>query len=55
MEMILVLEKTRWTLVVMLAVLKSGASFALMETSHPLRRRQTICDVVSPPVLLASQ
>nr|AGS32023.1 lysergyl peptide synthetase subunit 1 [Epichloe coenophiala] len=48
------LEKTCWTPVAMLAVLKSGASFVLMDASHPLGRLQTICEAINPPVILAS-
>ncbi|RFU74756.1 lysergyl peptide synthetase subunit 1 [Trichoderma arundinaceum] len=48
------LEKSRWTPVAMLAVLKSGASFALMDASHPLGRLQTICEAIKPRLILAS-
>ncbi|KAI1214321.1 lysergyl peptide synthetase subunit 1 [Annulohypoxylon truncatum] len=48
------LEKTCWTPVAMIAVLKSGASFVLMDASHPLKRLQTIYKVVNAPLILAS-
>lgn len=42
-------EKSRWTTVAMLAVLKSGATFVLLDPSHPLQRRQWICSTVNQP------
>lgn len=48
------LEKTRWTPVAMVAVLKSGASFVLMDVSHPLGRLQSIYDATNAPLILAS-
>ncbi|RYP10940.1 hypothetical protein DL764_000376 [Monosporascus ibericus] len=48
------LEKTCWAPVAMVAVLKSGASFVLMDASHPLGRLQTIYEATNAPVILAS-
>jgi amino acid adenylation domain-containing protein len=48
------LEKTRWTPVAMLAILKSGASFVLMDAGHPLERLQTIIEATRAPLVIAS-
>lgn len=48
------LEKTRWAPVAMVAVLKSGASFVLMDASHPVGRLQSIFDAINAPLILAS-
>ncbi|KAI1478853.1 lysergyl peptide synthetase 1 [Daldinia eschscholtzii] len=50
----ILLEKTRWTPVAILAVLKSGASFVLTNASHPIQRLQTIYEAINAPVILAS-
>ncbi|KAI0848990.1 lysergyl peptide synthetase 1 [Daldinia vernicosa] len=50
----ILLEKTRWTPVAMIAVFKSGASFVLTNASHPIQRLQTIYEAVNPPIILAS-
>ncbi|OTA60883.1 lysergyl peptide synthetase subunit 1 [Hypoxylon sp. EC38] len=56
MEMVIpvLLEKTRWTPVAIVAVLKSGASFVLMDASHPFPRLQGICESINPPLVIAS-
>ncbi|CAG8179138.1 unnamed protein product [Penicillium nalgiovense] len=48
------LEKTRWTPVAMLAILKSGASFVLMDAGHQLERLQTIIEATRAPSVIAS-
>ncbi|OTA81170.1 hypothetical protein M434DRAFT_37649 [Hypoxylon sp. CO27-5] len=48
------LEKTCWTPVAIVAVLKLGASFVLMDASHPLLRLQGICESINPPLVIAS-
>nr|AEV21218.1 lysergyl peptide synthetase subunit 1 LPS1 [Periglandula ipomoeae] len=50
----ILLEKTRWTPVAMLAVLKSGSSFVLMDSSHPVARLRTIFIAISPPMIIVS-
>ncbi|KAG5933883.1 D-lysergyl-peptide-synthetase subunit 1 [Claviceps pazoutovae] len=48
------LEKTRWTPVAMLAVLKSGSSFVLMDSTHPAARLGAIIQAIGPPVIIVS-
>ncbi|KAG6242263.1 D-lysergyl-peptide-synthetase subunit 1, partial [Claviceps purpurea] len=50
----IVLEKTRWTPVAMLAVLKSGSSFVLMDSTHPAVRVGSIVQAIGPPVIIVS-
>lgn len=49
------LEKSRWTPVVMLAVLLAGGAFTLLDPSLPLAHKQVICDDVACRVLVASE
>ncbi|KAI2641181.1 lysergyl peptide synthetase subunit 1 [Xylaria nigripes] len=51
----ILIEKSRWTPVAMLAVLKSGAAFALMDASESLARLRTIYEVAKATVILASR
>ncbi|KAJ5372016.1 AMP-dependent synthetase/ligase [Penicillium concentricum] len=48
----LLLGKTKWMAVAMLAVMKSGAAFVLLEPSHPLSRLRTMCEAVAAPLVL---
>ncbi|KAJ5107404.1 nonribosomal peptide synthase [Penicillium angulare] len=48
-------EKSRWTTVAILAVVKSGGAFALLDPSHPIPRLQDICGQLGAPVLVASE
>ncbi|TEA21721.1 Nonribosomal peptide synthase chyA [Colletotrichum sidae] len=43
----LLLERSPWAPVLMLAVLKLGAAFALLDLSHPVQRLRTMCAVLS--------
>ncbi|KAF4838903.1 Nonribosomal peptide synthase chyA [Colletotrichum tropicale] len=43
----LLLERSPWAPVLMLAVLKIGAAFALLDLSHPVQRLRTMCTVLS--------
>ncbi|TVY56175.1 Nonribosomal peptide synthetase dtxS1 [Lachnellula cervina] len=47
-------EKSLWTVVAMLGVLKSGCSFLLMDVSHPTSRLQTLSNEVKATVVLSS-
>lgn len=47
-------EKTKWTSVAMLGVLKSGAAFALLDSSLPEQRLKTICDELGSSIMLSS-
>ncbi|THC96393.1 hypothetical protein EYZ11_004127 [Aspergillus tanneri] len=48
-------EKSRWTTVAILAVLKAGAVFVLLDPSHPLERLRDMCEQVHGRVLLVSE
>ncbi|KGO62069.1 protein of unknown function DUF4009 [Penicillium expansum] len=47
-------EKSRWTIVAMLGVMKAGGAFVLLDPSHPRARRQVICRAVSAELVVAS-
>ncbi|KAF7181472.1 hypothetical protein CNMCM7691_000690 [Aspergillus felis] len=47
-------EKCIWTVVAILAVLKTGAAFVLLDSGHPDQRLETICRDVGSPLLLSS-
>lgn len=47
-------EKTLWTVVAMLGVLKSGCSFLLMDVSHPTSRLQTLSQESKATIVLSS-
>ncbi|GFF52330.1 nonribosomal peptide synthase, putative [Aspergillus lentulus] len=49
------LEKSRWTVVAMLGVLKTGGAFVLLDPSHPYARLRTLCERVCAKVILSSQ
>lgn len=48
-------EKSRWTIVAVLGVMKAGGSFVLMDPSQPLERRQTIAEQVGATLVVTSQ
>ena len=48
-------EKCLWTTVALLAVMKTGACFTLMDPSQPLARLQTIAEQVEAKVVLTSE
>ena len=47
-------ERTKWTTVAILAVLKAGAAFVMLEPSHPVARLTSIIDQISAKVILTS-
>ncbi|PLB45141.1 acetyl-CoA synthetase-like protein [Aspergillus steynii IBT 23096] len=47
-------EKSRWTTVAILSVMKAGGAFVLLDSSHPSARLQRICQEVSAPVIVTS-
>nr|AGS32025.1 lysergyl peptide synthetase subunit 2 [Epichloe coenophiala] len=47
-------EKSRWTTVAMLAVIKAGGAFVLLDPSHPAERLFSICQQVSARLIVAS-
>ncbi|KAJ5940920.1 nonribosomal peptide synthase [Penicillium verrucosum] len=48
-------EKSRWTTVAILAVMKAGGAFVLLDPSHPTARLQDICEQLGSSVLVASE
>ncbi|KAL4912050.1 Nonribosomal peptide synthetase 13 [Aspergillus aurantiobrunneus] len=49
------MEKSQWTSVAILAVIKSGGAFSLLDPAHPVSRLQMICDDLQCPFILASE
>ncbi|KAE8351820.1 hypothetical protein BDV28DRAFT_149612 [Aspergillus coremiiformis] len=47
-------EKSRWTTVAMLAVIKAGGAFVLLDPSHPVARLRSICESASARVIVVS-
>ncbi|GLI81820.1 NRPS [Penicillium ochrochloron] len=50
----LLFEKSKWTVVAVLGVLKAGAAFVLLETSHPIERLKSICHDIGACIILTS-
>jgi amino acid adenylation domain-containing protein len=48
------LERSRWTAVAVLAVLKAGAAFVLLDTFNPHGRLRTICEEIQAPIIITS-
>ncbi|OQV03736.1 amino acid adenylation domain-containing protein isoform 3 [Cladophialophora immunda] len=48
-------EKSRWTIVAVLAVMKAGATFVLMDPTLPLARLQTMAKQVGAKTMLTSR
>lgn len=48
-------EKSRWTVIALMAVNKAGAAFVLMDPSQPLQRRQVMAAQVHAPLILTSK
>ncbi|KAJ5261276.1 hypothetical protein N7478_011871 [Penicillium angulare] len=49
------MEKSLWTTVAILSVIKSGGAFSLLDPAHPLPRLQQICDDLESPFIISSQ
>ncbi|KAH7000842.1 hypothetical protein B0J12DRAFT_706345 [Macrophomina phaseolina] len=47
-------EKSKWTLVAMLSVMKAGAAFLLLDPANPVNRLESICNKVKAKVALVS-
>ncbi|PTU21176.1 hypothetical protein P175DRAFT_0437861 [Aspergillus ochraceoroseus IBT 24754] len=48
-------EKSKWTPVAILASLKAGGGFSLLDPSQPAHRLATLCDLATPQLILASR
>jgi brevianamide F synthase len=47
-------EKSRWTVVAIMGVLRAGAAFVLLDPSHPMARLAEICVEVKATIAIAS-
>ncbi|GKZ25564.1 nonribosomal peptide synthase [Aspergillus brasiliensis] len=45
--------RSRWTVIAILGVLKTGAAFTLLEVSHPMNRLQEVCKQIDASVIIA--
>ncbi|KAK2877271.1 NRPS [Arthroderma sp. PD_2] len=50
----LLFNKSRWTTVSILGILKSSAAFVLLDASHPQERLKEICMAINSPIIIAS-
>lgn len=51
----ILIERSKWVPVAMVAAMKSGAAFVLMEQSHPTARLQQTCEDLGANIILTSQ
>lgn len=49
------IEKSKWTTIAMLAIIKAGGAFVLLDASYPIQRLQAMCHQVSAPMVLTSK
>lgn len=49
----LFLERSPWVPVIMMAVLKTGAAFVLLDLSHPLQRLRTMCSMIDARIVVS--
>lgn len=47
-------EKTKWTVIAMLGVIKAGGAYVLLDPSYPSKRMESICQDVEATILVAS-
>jgi amino acid adenylation domain-containing protein len=45
-------ERSPWAPVIMLAILKTGAAFVLLDLLHPIKRLRTMCSMVDAKILV---
>ncbi|CEJ62614.1 hypothetical protein PMG11_11111 [Penicillium brasilianum] len=50
-----ILKKTRWAVVAMLAILKVGAAFVLMDPSQPLQRIRGMCEECGSSIVISNK
>ncbi|PLB36533.1 uncharacterized protein BDW47DRAFT_108377 [Aspergillus candidus] len=48
-------EKSHWVVISILAILKTGAAFVLMDPTHPRERLEDICRQVKAPLVMVSK
>lgn len=51
----LLVPKSKWTAVAVLAVVRSGAAFVLLDEAHPQRRLREICDEMRATIVVAAE
>lgn len=51
----LLFEKSPWTTVGIMAVLKAGAAFALLDPSHPVHRLKLMCSTMDAKIVVSSK
>lgn len=51
----LYLEKTKWTPVAMLAIIKTGSAAIALDASHPLERLKSIVQQANPKIIISSR
>jgi amino acid adenylation domain-containing protein len=51
----LLVPKSKWTAVAVLAVIRSGAAFVLLDEAHPQRRLQEICAEMRATLVIAAE
>ncbi|OJJ07364.1 hypothetical protein ASPVEDRAFT_65770 [Aspergillus versicolor CBS 583.65] len=49
------IEKSKWTTIAMLAIMKAGGAFVLLDASYPIQRLHAMCQQVSAPMVLTSK
>mgnify|MGYP002718810860 FL=1 len=49
------LDRSRWTIIAVVAVLKTGAAFVLLDTLHPQGRLRTVCQEIKAPLVVTSK
>ncbi|KAL3478454.1 hypothetical protein BJX99DRAFT_269148 [Aspergillus californicus] len=49
------MDKSRWVIVALLAVVKSGAAFTFLDPKHPLKRVQRICKDLACDIILSNR
>ncbi|KAL4785457.1 Nonribosomal peptide synthetase 13 [Aspergillus varians] len=47
------MNKSRWATVAIVAVIKAGAAFTLLDPAHPIQRLQTICQDLTASIILS--
>ncbi|PKY02181.1 acetyl-CoA synthetase-like protein [Aspergillus campestris IBT 28561] len=47
-------EKSRWVVVAVLAVIRAGGAFVLLDASQPQRRLEEICQEINAPFIISS-
>jgi amino acid adenylation domain-containing protein len=49
----LLLDRSPWVPIILLAVLKTGAAFVLLDLSHPIQRLRTMCSMIEARILVS--